>query len=380
MRWDIGMPNLGHTAESGTVQEWHRAPGDRIGKGDIVLTVESDKVAIDVEAPADGFLRAILHAAGSEVAIGTTLGVLTTTADEAWAAPDTATAQTATSPAAAPGPTAPTAAPPPAAAHPAQPRLRSTPLARRMVEAAGLSLQDVARATGADPIRKRDVEAVLAARTPAPAPAPAPAVAGARRAIARQVTQGWSVPTVRLVRDLEAGALARSARAAGVTLTAALLWHLAGALRRHPAVAAHWVGDGPVPQPAGLINVAVDTPRGVMMPLLDADEAEGLAGLAEALRAAADAARSGRAPGAPGGFTLSSLGGMGIDQFDPILYAPQVATLGLGRLHRTLHLTETGIEMREVMTATLVIDHRALDGADGARFLADLQAAIDAVP
>lgn len=380
MRWDIGMPNLGHTAESGIVQEWHCGPGDRIGKGDIVLTVESDKVAIDVEAPADGFLRAILHTAGSEVAIGTTLGVLTTTADEAWAAPEAAAAQAATSsPTAALGPTAPTAAPSPAAAHPAQPRLRSTPLARRMVEAAGLSLQDVARATGADPIRKRDVEAVLVARAPAPAAA-APAAAGTRRAIARQVTQGWSVPTVRLVRDLEAGALARSARAAGVTLTAALLWHLAGALRRHPAVAAHWVGDGPVPQPAGLINVAVDTPRGVMMPLLDADAADGLAGLADALRAAADAARSGRAAGAPGGFTLSSLGGMGIDQFDPILYAPQVATLGLGRLRRTLHLTETGIEMREVMTATLVIDHRALDGADGARFLADLQAAIDAVP
>ncbi len=377
MRWDIGMPNLGHTADSGTVQSWHRNTGDRISKGDIVLTVESDKVAIDVEAPATGYLRAILHQAGTEVPIGTTLGLLTTGADEPWESAPLPEAAVGPSPHAAPA-TAPLESAVQSPVNPAQQqRIRVTPLARRIIETTGLTLRAVADATGADPIRKSDVEAVL---NTSRAAAPPSATSSARRAIARQVTEGWTVPTVRLVRDLDAGTLGRAAKAAGVSLTAAVLWHLAGTLRLHPRIAAHWVGDGPVPQPTGKINIAVDTTRGVMMPLIDTDAAVSLADVAALLRAAADAARQGRVVATPGGFTLSSLGSLGIDQFDPILYAPQIATLGLGRLRRTLELTDSGIQAREVMTATLVIDHRALDGADGARFLADLQASLVAAP
>lgn len=379
MQWDIGMPNLGHTAESGVVQEWHRAVGERIAKGEILLTVESDKAAVEVEAPATGYLRCILHDAGAELPVGAPLAVLTATLEEAFAppgntpAPDMPASSTAP---ARPASTGPETAPGPAA--PWGPRLRSTPLARRMMAEAGLDAETVHARTGADPIKRRHVEVSLAAASPAAAPAPA----AARRAIARHVTEAWAVPTVRLVRRLEAGGLRDAARAAGATLTAALMWHLAGCLRRHPAMAAHWSEAGPQPQPSERINMAVDTPRGVLMPAIDAGAAATLGDLDKELRRIAAAARSGATGGldlSPAGFALSNLGPLGIDQFDPILYAPQVAILGLGRLQQRLELTPAGILAREEITACLVIDHRALDGADGARFLATLQESLTAM-
>lgn len=205
---------------------------------------------------------------------------------------------------------------------------------------------------------------------------------GLRGAIARNVSEGWQAPQVAIAvdvdmsraRDLVAGQGESGDVLARVTLTAVVLRALAQTLRAHPRLNG-WVRDGVVElAPAVHLGLAVALEDGLMVPVIRHAETLSLEELAAESRRLADGAR--KATLVPreyqgGSFTLSNLGGTGIDWFTPILQPPQIAILGLGRVAERPVLRNSALAAIPNMTAVLVFDHRAVDGDPAARFLKD---------
>jgi pyruvate dehydrogenase E2 component (dihydrolipoamide acetyltransferase) len=194
----------------------------------------------------------------------------------------------------------------------------------------------------------------------------------------RLVASKQEIPHFYLQRDLDMRAALTAKDREGVPLTALLLKAVAAALGARPRVNAHLDGAQRVPQSGASLNVAVDTPEGLVAPLLAGVDQASVGDVSERLKALAERARNRQLSAddlAPGGITVSNLGMFGITEFTAIINPPQVAILAVGRL-RPLDLGEGAIP---AVTATLSCDHRAVDGAEGARFLEALQEALDAL-
>jgi pyruvate dehydrogenase E2 component (dihydrolipoamide acetyltransferase) len=359
------MPNLGHTMESGKVVEWLKPVGAAVARGDLLAVVESDKVSMEVEAPVAGTVLAHLAELQAELPVGATIALIGEpgeTVEAAVPSPGTAKPETAAAPAHEPrGPSTATT--------PGTPRRAlASPLARSVAERLGVSLD---RLTGTGPdglIVRADVERVDgndgAGRVVK--------LAGTRKRIAERMTRAWrEIPMVPLVRELDVTALAASR--AGVSWTALFARAAATTLVRHPRLNAWFRGDAIHERRDVDLAVAVALADDIAVPVLRAAHRRPLGDLASELDALIAAARSGALSGqaqVDATFTLSNLGALGIDSFQPIVDPPQVAILGLGRVRPQGD--------RRIVSATLVFDHRALDGADGARFLDDLSRALDA--
>ncbi|MYU21256.1 2-oxo acid dehydrogenase subunit E2 [Streptomyces sp. SID8352] len=200
---------------------------------------------------------------------------------------------------------------------------------------------------------------------------------GIRRTAARRMVTAWAAPTFHLSVDVDmTTALRAKEREPGATVTDALLGACARALAAHPAINAHY-GDEAVTSFASVnLGIAVATDAGLVVPVVHGAEALDLAGMAGARRDVALRAREGRlrmADVTDGTFTVSNLGMMGIDRFDAILNVPQVAILAVGATTRRQVWNDGDPQWRPVAELTLTCDHRAVDGATGARFLADLR-------
>lgn len=409
----VTIPKWGIEMQEGTVTAWHVSEGGAVSKGDELIDIESDKIVNTMEAPADGVLHRIIAAPDSTLKVGQLLGVI---APADTAAEDIDAFIAAFVPADAgfgiddedeggtpeQGETAAAPASAQASAPATQPggEVKASPVAKRLAKKLGVDLATV-RGTGRNGrISTEDVEAAAAASArgaPEPAKADdsaAPTVATAPAAntggegeplssreltaARRLVASKQDIPHFYLQRDLDLRAALAAKEREGVPLTAVLLKALAGALAARPRLNAHLVDERRQAQAGVAVNVAVDTPEGLVAPRLDAIDSAGVGEVADRLKALAQKARDKRLDAddlAPGGITLSNLGMFGITEFTAIINPPQVAILAVGRL-RPLDLGDGPVP---AMTATLSCDHRAIDGAEGARFLAALQDALDAL-
>jgi len=307
MSWKIGMPNLGHTMEEGKVSEWLKKVGDPVEEGEVIAVVESDKAAFDVESPATGVMVAIHAAAGDTVAVGATIGLVGNT-DEIREVDDKASAPVASAP------------PAPLRDEQAQP----TPVSR------------------------------------------------SRRAIAEATSHSWrAIPHVPVSMRADVTDLLQ---ARGVPLTAAIARATCLALREHPCFNGWYSDDLFTPSPTVNVSFAVATPQGVVTAVVPAADTLSIADIHAELQRLAKAARSGTLEGARmigGSFTISSLGKWGVDSFAPIISAPQVAILGVGRVDSVVREADGGgFAVRKELQLTLVFDHRANDGVEAAEFLA----------
>ncbi|MBL8702693.1 MAG: 2-oxo acid dehydrogenase subunit E2 [Alphaproteobacteria bacterium] len=362
MAMKIGMPNLGHTMESGKVVEWLKPLGARVSRGDPIAVVESDKVSIEVESPGDGTI--LLHAVeiGAEVAVGTAIAFVGDTGDTLVEA---AAARHGTPAPPDHGAMTPPTAPAPVA--PAARRILASPLARSTALRLGVDLRGIDGTGPDDLVVRADVERAAArARVPGIRHV---APSTARRRIAERMARAWrEVPMVPLTRHVDVTRVDAARRAhAPATWTALFARALAITLPAHPRLNA-WYADDSIREVSAIdLAVAVALDDGLAVPVLRAIQSKSLASLDAEIGALAAAARDGTLQGqaqADGTFTLSNLGATGVDAFQPIINQPQVAILAAGRVRATG-------DRREV-TLTLVFDHRALDGETGARFLADL--------
>jgi pyruvate dehydrogenase E2 component (dihydrolipoamide acetyltransferase) len=387
---DVIMPALGMAQETGKVVRWLKQDGESVEKGEALLEVETDKVTVEIEAPAGGTLAAVTAPDGAEVPVGTVIAVVLAAGEVVEVA------------AAAPAVAAPPAAAPvavaaaPADAAPAddgsapRPRRRlASPKARKLAEARGIDLDTL---TGTGPngaVTAKDIESMAQAGPGPPATnGDAFQVGSVWRVMADRTTRAWQeVPQFVLSRDVDASrldswrAVVRARPGAErVSHTDLLVKLCAEALRRHPRVNASW-RDGSVVPGAGInVGIAVATDEALVVPVVhDADRLE-LAALSARRVEVVDAARAGRLrpEDVQGGtFTVSNLGMYGVDAFQAIVNAPQAAILAVGRIVDRPVASNGEVVVRPMLTLSLSFDHRVVDGARGADFLDTLAALVE---
>ena len=372
MSWKIGMPNLGHTMEEGKVSEWLKRVGDPVAKGEVIAVVESDKASFDVEAPADGTLLAINAKDGAVVPVGATIGVIGTPGelrDEGSAAAPPA-AHAATGAAGAVAVDTPSTAP----AQRRSGRLKISPAARALAEELGVDPAGIIAGSADGMINRDDVRAFAATQAAAAASPLSPM----RRAIAAATGRAWqTIPHVALQSHADVDSLLAS----GAGITASIARATALALREHPAFNGWLVDERFEASRHVNLALAISTPDGLLAAVVPQAETRSVAELGQEIAALAEAARGGGLEGARtlgGSFTISSLGRWGVDAFAPIIVAPQVAILGVGRIQRVAREGDAGaVRFASALALTLVFDHRANDGFQAARLLAAIVAQLE---
>jgi pyruvate dehydrogenase E2 component (dihydrolipoamide acetyltransferase) len=420
---EFRLPSLGADMDEGKLLEWRVRPGDTVKKGQVVCVVDTAKAAIDVECWHDGTVAQLLIDPGKTIPVGTPMAVLheageAATEVERPRAPPAPAAQPPAPPAARPPPIAvrpaapaaaaaaasPAGAPPPAAA-PVE-RRRISPAARRRAGELGIDIDDVA--AGADgTVALADVE--QAARRAAPLPAaeaPSAAPPAARAPAPSAPSAATMAERAAQMRKVIGAAMARSKReiphyylAEDVLLTAATGWlaecnasrgvadrlllaplllkAVAVALRRYPEFNGYYRDDAFAPSEAVHIGVAISLRAGglVTPALLDVDRKD----VEQLNRELLDLIRRTRAGSlkatelSAGTITVTSLGEQGVAAVYGVIYPPQVALVGFGRVTERPWAVDGGLRVAPVVTATLAADHRVSDGHRGGLFLAALR-------
>lgn len=403
----ILMPALSPTMTEGTLAKWLVGEGDRVNSGDVIAEIETDKATMEIEAVEEGRVGKILVAAGTEgVKINEIIALLLedgeddSALDAAMPAAPAAEAPTEAAPA-VPAPAAPAPAVPAAPSTPSGERIFASPLARRMAKQAGL---DLAALRGSGPngrIVKRDIEAAVAAPAAVPAAAPAaaptpsaaPAVEGfepafefepattMRKIIAQRLSESkQTVPHFYLTVDCEIDTLLALRKELNdrsddykISINDLVIKACGVALRRVPAANASWAGDGIKFYKSADIAVAVAIEGGLITPVVRDAGGKGLETISNEMCALAGKARDGKlTPGEyqGGTFSLSNLGMFGVKQFDAVINPPQGCILAVGAGEPRPVARNGALAVATVMSVTLSVDHRAVDGAVGAQFLA----------
>ncbi len=427
------MPALSPTMTEGKLARWLKQEGDKIKSGDVIAEIETDKATMEVEAVDEGTLGKILVAGGTEgVKVNEPIALILEEGEDksALAKMNGGTpVPKPASPSAAPASALPAAtiaaAPKPAPAattHGDGGRIFVSPLAKRMAAQAGIDLSAI---TGSGPhgrIIKADVEAAVAGgapRRPAPAPAAAPAAAPAiqpapalapaaiagtiphhvvphttmRKVIARRLTESkQQVPhfyltidcevdsLLKLRGDLNAKSPEKGEGAFKLSVNDFVIRGAAIALRKVPAANAAWSDDGVVMFDRADISVAVAIPGGLITPVIRGAEAKGLQTISSEMRTLAEKARAGKLTPEEyqgGTFSISNLGMYGIRQFEAVINPPQGCILAVGTAEQRAVVQGGALAIATVMSCTLSVDHRVVDGAIGAEFLAALKKLIE---
>ena len=432
------MPALSSTMTEGKIVEWLKQPGDKVGRGESVLVVESDKADMDVESFQDGYLAAVLMPAGSTAPVGETIGLIVETEAEIAdakakapsAAPAAASPAPTTAPAAVQAP-APTPAPTPAPAAPApvaaavapaapaaNGRVVASPRAKKLASQMGVDLSTVRGSGPHGRIQAEDVQqaggqpisvprvaegaapALSSSAVPAAAAPSAPAGNSFGRpgdtvafntlqaAVNRNMEASLAVPCFRVgytITTDKLDAFSKLVKPKGVTMTALLAKAVAVTLARHPQVNAATTAAG-MTYPSD-VNVAIAVAMedgGLITPVLrNADRTD----LYEMSRQWKDLVKRSRSKQlqpeeySTGTFTLSNLGMFGVDRFDAILPPGTGAILAVAASRPTVVAGKDGsIAVKRQMQVNLTADHRVIYGADGAAFLKDLAELIEHRP
>lgn len=348
------MPPLGQTSDELRLTAWLKSEGETVQEGEPLLEVETDKATLEVEASVSGTLLRALLEEGETVLAGTLVGWI---GEPGEPVPDNDVTgeKPAASPQHAPSTTGR--------------RILATPAARTLAKELGL---DLALVTGTGPggrIERRDVESNTTTGLDQP-------VSRNRRAIAGRLTRAASMPQFTLSRTIDArAAIELTEHTEGLTLTHLLLRAVAVALGRFPSVNRIWIDEGPRLRELEKQNVglAIASDDNLIVATIPEPHRLGLEELIRTVRRAADEGRAGRVPAAftePAAVTVSNLGMFGIDRFEAIVDPDQTAIVAVGRVVERPAVTDTGIAAVKQLDLTLTVDHRTVDGAEGARFLA----------
>jgi pyruvate dehydrogenase E2 component (dihydrolipoamide acetyltransferase) len=405
MASEVKLPRLGQGMEAGTIVKWLKSEGERVEKGEPLYELDTDKVTQEVESDFGGVLLKIAIE-GGEVPVGQTIAVIgeegeTVDVPDAASAPEAkdAPASSAERPMEAPAreadyqegrdaaaAAAEAQAVPSSAAGSNGGRIKASPLARRIARERGI---DLSRLQGTGPegrIVAEDVERAEAA--PAAATAAALAQVGEieeipltsiRKTIARRLTAAWQAPVFQLTVSADmrrANDLVARSRELNpdvrVTVTDLLAKVCAQALVRHRAVNVEFTEEALRIHPHANVGIAVAAPQGLVVPVVRGVERLSLVETAQARAEVVGRAREGKltAQDLEGGtFTISNLGMYGVEQFVAVINPPQAAILAVGATEDRVVAAEGNAVIRPMMTMTLTVDHRAVDGAEAADFL-----------
>jgi pyruvate dehydrogenase E2 component (dihydrolipoamide acetyltransferase) len=385
---EVIMPMLGMAQETGKVLRWLKAEGEPVTKAEPLMEVETDKVTVEIEAPAAGTLAGVSAAEGEDVPVGRVIAYVLAAGEQLPATRNDRDP--------APGVAAAAAAAAAAARNDRDPapgvarRQLASPKARRLARERGVPLHELAGSGPHGAVVAADVESFAAGAQASPAAA-APSgidVSTAWKTMARRMAASWQeVPHFYLSREVDAtrldgwrDAVRRRAGYEGVTHTDLLVKIAAAALLEHPRVNASWQGGGLTASGRVNVGIAVATDDALVVPVLhDADRLE-LRQIAEQRADLVTRARERKLrldDLESGTFTISNLGMFGIDSFGAVVNAPQAAILAVGRIADRVVAVDGAAAVRPTFALTLSLDHRAIDGAMGARFLDTLVSLVE---
>lgn len=419
----VEMPKMSDTMEEGVLVAWLVEEGSRVSAGDVIAQVETDKATMDLEVYDDGVLLKKVIGEGDAVPIGGLIAVLGEQGEDvsqilskygsgAGGDGQTQPEERVSAPALVPAPE------PLAVGGGDGHRLKVSPLARRMASERNLDLR-VVRGTGTEGrIIKRDIEAALEGRVepvqaapqrtevsvprpPAPAPA-GPAVAGGydalpisqmRKTIARRLAESkFTAPHFYLTVDADMeqavqvrariNEITEARNLAKVSYNDLVIKACAMALRQHPAVNASYLEkEGEIRRHHDVhVGVAVAVEEGLLTPVVRHADRKGLAGIAEEVRSFAERARDKKLQPQDwegSTFTTSNLGMFGIEQFTAIINPPNACILAIGGIRDVPVVKNGAVVPGKRMSITLSCDHRVVDGATGARFLATVKSFLE---
>jgi pyruvate dehydrogenase E2 component (dihydrolipoamide acetyltransferase) len=389
------LPRLGQGMESGTIVRWLKQEGDRVEKGEALYELDTEKVTQEVEAEASGVVLKILAGEGEEVEVGKAVVVIGEEGEEVE--PPAREEPKAEEPARKePEQREPEPEPPAERVETPQARadgrVKASPLARRIARERGI---DLGRVRGTGPEGRIVAEDVERAEV---APAAAPAVPGEverveltriRRTIARRLTEAWTIPVFQLTVSADmtrVEEVVRRHREANedvrLTVTDVLTKVCAQALLRHRAVNAQYTEEAILRFPTANVGIAVAAPFGLVVPVVRSAERLTLSGIAAAREDIVTRARDGKLRQEDleeGTFTISNLGmpQYGIEHFVAVLNPPQAAILAVGATEERVVPRDGELEILPMVTLTATFDHRAVDGADAAEFLATVKAFLE---
>jgi pyruvate dehydrogenase E2 component (dihydrolipoamide acetyltransferase) len=376
---EVIMPALGMAQETGKLLRWIKNEGDTVTKGEALMEIETDKVTVEIEAPADGTLAGISAAEGEDIPVGRAIAFVLADGEDLPRTIATTAARTPTTSARS---ARSTNGSPSAVAVPAH-RVLASPKARRLARERGVKIEDL-RGTGPHgAVQAADVLALVERATDAQ-----PVVSNAWKTMAERMQQSWrDVPHFFLERELDSSRLnswRESIRQRSgydkVTHTDLLIVICATALIEHPRVNATW-RDGSVHYNEAInVGIAVATEDALIVPVVRGADRLELKAVAEARAELVARARERTlrpTDVSDGTFTISNLGMFGVDAFHAIVNAPQAAILAVGRILDRIVAVDGQAVVRPTMTLSLSFDHRVVDGAEGARFLDTLAGLVE---
>jgi pyruvate dehydrogenase E2 component (dihydrolipoamide acetyltransferase) len=421
MALELKMPALSPTMEEGTLAKWLVKEGDEVKSGDILAEIETDKATMEFEAVDEGKIAKILVPEGTEgVTVGAPIAILAGEGEDASdvaaggsnqsasvskaasAAPRAEAPQPAPAPKKEEAPKAAAPAPAPAPAAKAQPqpdqgeRLKASPLAHRIAEEKGIDLSSVQGSGPGGRIVKADLEAAPA-KAAAPALAPAAAAASVapgeipheavklsnvRKTIARRLTESkQTIPHYYLTVDIQLDALLKlrselnkglEPRGIKLSVNDLLIKALAMALIEVPTANLSFAGDQMLKYSRADISVAVAIPDGLITPIIFGADTKTLSTISKEMTDLAGRARDGKLQPQEyqgGTASISNLGMFGIKQFDAVINPPQGMIMAVGAGEKRPYVVNDSLQIATVMSASGSFDHRAIDGAEGAKLM-----------
>lgn len=416
---EVVMPQMGADMKEGTILRWLKNEGDPVERGEVIAEIETDKANIEIEAFESGVFRKVIVGEGETVDVGTVIAIIADPEDDISAYAD-GTPRRPAEASEAPLPEREREASPPrpetqgqeAAPRPAlassagDGRVRASPVARRLAEEKGIDLATV-RGTGPEGrILQRDVEAAIAAGPTATKAPEAPAAPGRReptsrpqpaappvsqplsrmrQTIARRMQQSkQQAPHYYLTLDVDmteamrfrAEANTALADTARISVNDIIILATTRALQKHPRFNSWWVDDQLQVHSQINMGIAIALEDGLIAPAILDVASKPLTQISREARDLAERARGGvlRQEEYTGGtFTITNLGAYGVDSLIGIINPPQTAILGLGAVRERPVVRNGEVVVRQMLTVALSADHRATDGAEGARFLTTLQ-------
>ena len=427
---ELKMPALSPTMEEGTLAKWLVKEGDEVKSGDILAEIETDKATMEFEAVDEGKIAKILVPEGSEgVKVGAPIAIMAGEGEDASPSPLAGEGQRSEATqgeGAAPKPdvpmgSAPAQAPvetPPAPATPAAPspqplsrkggerleRIKASPLARRLAQARNIDLSNVQGSGPGGRIVRADIDAA-AGTAPTVAPAAQPATAPAthlvmpgpmeqaipheevklsniRKTIARRLTEAkQQVPHIYLTVDIQLDALLKlrselnaglESRGVKLSVNDLLIKALAQSLIEVPECNVAFAGDHMLKYSRADISVAVSIPAGLITPIIANADSKSVSAIATEMKELAGLARDGKLQPQQyqgGTASLSNMGMFGIKQFEAVINPPQGMIMAIGAGEKRPYVINDSLQIATIMSATGSFDHRAIDGADGAKLM-----------
>lgn len=420
----IELPQVGESVTEGVIGAWLKSVGERVERFDPLVEVVTDKVNMEMPAPASGTLTAILAGEGETVPMGAPIAEMETDADDDTPPPSSPSAPPPPAEAAANrigslltdvapvGPTGsggPISADPPRAADPppAAARRRYSPAVLRLADERGVDLEQIAGGGRDGRVTLKDVRAFIerresapAAESPAPADAPTPdaderrvPLSAVRRMIARNMVRSAAeIPQAWTLVEVDASGLVARRRAVrdefearegiGITYLPFVIKAVAESLKENPALNSSWDGDAIIYKRRINIGIAAAAPDGLVVPVVHDADGMSVAGLARRVADLTARARRGRltlTDVSGGTFTLNNTGALGSILSQPLVNPPQAAILTTEAIVKRPVVIGDGIAIRSIMNMCMSFDHRIMDGAEASAFINAVKARLEAI-